>query len=362
MKPPDARVKELDGARGIAILLVLLTHLFCFSMMARPWTGFAKLVLVATKPGWLGVDLFFVLSGFLITGVLLDLQGDAHYFRDFYGRRALRILPLYLLALLALALFYKASGPFVGISLLLSSNLAALFGVAVPSGGMALWSLAIEEHFYLLWPWVVRFTNRRALTLVAAAICVAEPIVRAISRHAVDDVYFYSWFRFDGLAWGALLALYVRSTGYDRRSAGKLALMGVAGSMAVAIAGRPFGILHRANALGAGLQFTVAQIFFAALILFAAAFSGSWHTAILRTRILTWSGDLSYCLYVTHLMLMDAFDWALRQCGLDVATRLGDFRFIGARAAAVLVLCYALASLSRRFLELPILRWKRVLA
>src|SRR5260221_12612755 len=112
MRTHDSRVPELDGVRGIAILMVLLTHVFSFSMMGRTWSGLPQLVLEITKPGWLGVDLFFVLSGFLITGILLDLKGAPHFFRDFYARRALRILPLYLLVLLVLAAFYRNSGAF----------------------------------------------------------------------------------------------------------------------------------------------------------------------------------------------------------------------------------------------------------
>src|SRR5258708_17572157 len=112
MRSPDSRLPELDGVRGIAILMVLLTHVFSFSMMGRTWSGLPKLVLEITKPGWLGVDLFFVLSGFLITGILLYLKGAPHFFRDFYALRALLILPLSLLVLLVLSVFYSTCGSF----------------------------------------------------------------------------------------------------------------------------------------------------------------------------------------------------------------------------------------------------------
>src|SRR5207244_4404993 len=91
----ERRVPELDGIRGIAILGVLAYHIFNYSMSHRRWTGLAELVSQVTAPGGRGVGLFFVLSGFLITGILLDTRFDAHYLKNFYARRALRILPLY---------------------------------------------------------------------------------------------------------------------------------------------------------------------------------------------------------------------------------------------------------------------------
>lgn len=101
-----SRIAELDGIRGIAILSVLIYHLFSYTMVRRTWTGAAGSILRITDHGARGVDLFFVLSGFLITGILLDARSDPHYFRNFYARRALRILPLYYSVLLVL-LCYK---------------------------------------------------------------------------------------------------------------------------------------------------------------------------------------------------------------------------------------------------------------
>src|SRR5437899_1551206 len=94
------RIGELDGIRGIAVLMVLAFHMFSYSMLHEHWSGFARAIMLATMPGWLGVDLFFVLSGFLITGILLDTRNDDRYLRNFYARRALRILPLYYVVLL----------------------------------------------------------------------------------------------------------------------------------------------------------------------------------------------------------------------------------------------------------------------
>jgi peptidoglycan/LPS O-acetylase OafA/YrhL len=362
--PPAAatRIPELDGVRGIAILMVLMTHLYAYSMLGRPWSGLARLVLEITEPGWLGVDLFFVLSGFLITGNLMESRGTPHYFQNFYIRRALRILPLYFAVLAVLAVFYNSSGSFVILGLLMSVNLAPLFHVAVASGGQALWSLAIEEHFYLLWPWVVRFVRPAALIAVSIGICIAEPAIRASARFAFDDVYIYSWFRFDGLAWGALIAVLVRAMRANPQNMRRVALR-LAGSMfAVAVAitagGARYGILHRGNRLGAALQFTLAEMVFAGGILALVTLSGSPAAALFRWRPLTLTGDLSYCLYVVHMMAMDLFDLVASHY-VDLKAEMNRFSFIAIRAAATIALCYCIALLSRRFLEQPVLRLKR---
>src|ERR1700681_2629233 len=115
------RIPERDGVRGIAIVAVLAFHLFGYTMYIRPvvdqgWTGLASLVARVTWHGAYGVDLFFVLSGFLITGILLDTRSDEHYFRNFYARRALRIFPLYYTVLIVLLLCYRQSGSYVLLS------------------------------------------------------------------------------------------------------------------------------------------------------------------------------------------------------------------------------------------------------
>src|SRR5262249_48499509 len=120
------RIPELDGFRGIAILMVLMFHLFSYTMWVRSWIGLPRLVLYATKTGWEGVDLFFALSGFLITGILLDSRSDPHYFRNFYARRALLIPPLYYAVVLVIWLCYPDSGRYALLSAFYLSNLAPI--------------------------------------------------------------------------------------------------------------------------------------------------------------------------------------------------------------------------------------------
>src|SRR5713101_3200906 len=172
---------ELDVLRGIAVLGVLFFHAFRAEYGGLPFTGVRRIVLQATQPGALGVNLFFVLSGFLITGILLDSQTRPDYYRRFYTRRALRILPAYYSLLILLGVLHQASAAFLGLSFVYLSNVVTLFGVSMDYH--PLWSLAVEEHYYIVWPSVVRKLRPRNLALFSLAICILIPLVRAVSFH-----------------------------------------------------------------------------------------------------------------------------------------------------------------------------------
>jgi peptidoglycan/LPS O-acetylase OafA/YrhL len=180
-----AHIPALDGLRGIAILLVIPHNADIFSQSA-PWLWPIALVAHA---GWIGVQLFFVLSGFLITRNLLDTRRDANYLRSFYVRRALRIFPLYFLTL------------FVGLVVLphvvqfspgalashhnqvwlwtFLSNWAQPYGLEV-SGFSHFWSLAVEEQFYLVWPFVVLFAAGTRLFWVSVVVALAAFVSRVV--------------------------------------------------------------------------------------------------------------------------------------------------------------------------------------
>src|SRR5215471_8318316 len=179
LTPNPRHLPELDGIRGIAIITVLLYHLFCYSMFRHSWTGLAHLAMKVTENMSHGVDLFFVLSGFLITGILLDSRTDPRYFRTFYARRALRILPLYYVVLAVILLCYPNSGPYVLLSFAHLSNVAPALSITMVNGAM--WSLSVEEHFYLFWPLVVRRVRPAMVARIAAGVCLAEPLIRGIA-------------------------------------------------------------------------------------------------------------------------------------------------------------------------------------
>src|ERR1700674_4274159 len=203
---------ELALLRGIAVLGVLFFHGFRAQYGEFPFTGAGRIFLRATQPGVFGVNLFFVLSGFLITGILLDSRNRPDYYRRFYTRRALRILPAYYSLLILLGPLHQASAAFLGLSFVYLSNVTSLFGVSMDY--LPLWSLAVEEHYYIAWPSVVRTLRPRYLALFSLAICILIPVVRAVSFHYGHMLggEWYTWFAADGLAEGSLLAIALRSS------------------------------------------------------------------------------------------------------------------------------------------------------
>lgn len=348
-------IRELDGLRGIAVVLVLIYHFFNYSMLHKSWTGVAYSISRITEHGARGVDLFFVLSGFLITGILLDGRENPHFFKDFYARRALRILPVYYSVLLVILLCYAHSGSYVVLSFFYLSNIAPVLGIPMINGAM--WSLSVEEHFYLFWPLLVHWLRFRTIVVVAAGICVAEPIIRGIAFHHVSSVFGYTWFRLDGLASGALIACFLRSPQYSMENAKSLVRLLLIAGVFLEIAGTPFGIRQPLTLAGAIGEYPAFNILFSAVVLWCASMAGSAQTQLLRVFPLRVFGDLSYCLYLIHIMVMDAYDSGLRAWHLSPAA--AGFTGIAIRAAVVFVVCMGIASLSRKILEQPFLRLKR---
>src|SRR6266480_1454944 len=212
-----AKMPELDSLRGVAILLVVFYHGFFWSNGLAGLSGIAKLLVNLTRIGWLGVNLFFVLSGFLITGILADSKTKIHYYRRFYVRRALRILPAFYALLLVLCFIPSQSRAYLILSFFYLSNLASPLGI--PMTYTMLWSLAVEEHFYFFWPAFVRLLSGRALMIYAMTVVCAEPLVRAwyFFRHAPEGSGYLTWLVADGLAMGAILALAVRVPQFTRK-------------------------------------------------------------------------------------------------------------------------------------------------
>jgi peptidoglycan/LPS O-acetylase OafA/YrhL len=356
------RIPEFDGFRAIAVTMVMAVHTvggWPAPPQAPSWMR--GIIRQAVNHGWLGVDLFFVLSGFLITGILLD-EDRKNYFGRFYMRRATRILPLAVVYIAVCALAYgHPYGPYFLLALIFCANLAIPLNVAVPHGPTVLWSLAVEEHFYLVWPVVALVLKRSALVVVAAAIVLAEPALRywGVSHGMRADraVYQLSWYRFDGLALGALLALWVRGPYFTRRNVwlvvvGWMIVIGVA-----TIALMP-SVLEGRTPAASALRSTQAQaVFFAAMAL-TLAYPGSRIAAPLRSSIARLIATLSYCLYLVHAPIGDLYRWMLGQAKLNDAA-LGPAGTLAMRALVIFTVSFAVAALSQRFLEGPFMRLRR---
>lgn len=352
---------ELDTLRGIAVLGVLLHHGFYWRYGSSSFAPWVRPFMSTTRFGWVGVNLFFVLSGFLITGILLDSKNKPHFYRRFYTRRALRILPAYYALLILLLVFRTSSFAFVGLSFFYLANMTEFFGVPCAYG--PLWSLAVEEHFYLLWPFVVRNVTMRRLAAVSASIIVFVPLLRAVSfvLGYGGGLDWYTWFVADGLAAGSLLAVILR-TAITRKQVWKLCGILLASATALGLAAHPFGIDTRSRLLGAGLQFTLINAFFAGILLLFLLTGTNIATRYVNVSALRFLGYLSYGLYLDHLLAFRIYDWTWPRYFPSLIASSGHFGLVFLRFAVAGGGAIAAAYLSRKYFEERFLRLKDSLA
>ncbi len=348
---------ELDTLRGIAVLAVVFFHGFARQYDALPFHGVARSWLSLTAPGWLGVNLFFVLSGFLITGILLESRRKPHYYTRFYTRRALRILPAYYSLLVLLAVLHESSAAFLGLSFVYLSNLASFFGASMGYG--PLWSLSVEEHYYILWPTVVHKLHTRYLVVFLVLICAVVPIARGISFHTghYQGLDSYTWFVADGLAIGSLMAILLR-TPVSRNQLVALCTFLLGFISLVAIAGGPFGILNRQRLLGATLLYTVANLFFAGFLLVFLLLGTGPRKRSVNSSLLRFLGYISYGLYLIHMLAFRVYDRAAHRYWPQLLPSVGHFDLVVLRFAVAGGAAIVLAYLSRKYFEDRFLRLK----
>jgi peptidoglycan/LPS O-acetylase OafA/YrhL len=312
---------ELDTIRGLAILGVLVYHGLCWARDFSLYLPWQRAVLKFASPGQYGVNLFFVLSGFLITGILLDSKLRRDYYQRFYFRRALRILPAYYATLLILVLFGLTSRGFLFMSLLYSSNLSALFGIAMSYP--VLWSLAVEEHFYFLWPAVTKNFSNRHLEWIAGILLVCSPAMRFLCHQGIFGSVarvgcsYYTWNTADGLALGALIALLVRKWNQDRRKLRNFSVVLIVVGFAIALGGLPFGIQTRMNPVGEALQWVPWNLWCGGVLgVFLLIGSGpdkKW----VAPKALIFFGQISYGLYLYHLFVFQLYRWIANRTGFE---------------------------------------------
>ncbi len=351
---PQGNLRSLDGLRGVAIGLVLLVH------FGNAWPGRSpadRLLAGAFGLGWTGVDLFFVLSGFLITGILADSVGQHRWWTAFFMRRVLRIFPLHYLAL---ALFWLAA-PLAGIADAWTlrrwgfwywgylANWAFAARETIP-GLSHFWSLAVEEQFYLVWPAVVLLARGRRLALVAGALVLAGPLVRfAIVAHSgwpPGSAYRVTPGRIDELAMGALLAVAVRTAAWRpllRRLWAPAAIAGALGFLAVGAACGRYDMHHPALEVWSHTLLALA----AGGVVLGAVLSEGTSSPLQRALggpALRFLGRYSYGLYVVHLFVHEAaLRWLrARPAGAELlASRAGYVLYMAAGAAVSVLLALA---------------------
>lgn len=358
------RIPELDGFRALAVWMVLVHHAFYgFPFRAELWDDVPAILSGAIKVGWLGVDLFFVLSGFLITGILIASKPKPNYFKNFYGRRVLRIMPLYFAVVIVMYACYRAYECFFVLSSLFLANFVGYFHIQIPHAADIFWSLAIEEHFYLIWPFLVWLLSRKQILCLSAVIVVLTPLLRGICfAHGMDpenEIYLYSWFRFDGLALGAFMAAFMAAPANKASHNLGLAIAFFTILVLVTVAGTPFGLMKTKTLMSTALRYTQVQMLFAIAICTALSLRGRPVTALLRSRFARISSDYSYCLYLIHLGVGTAYVSITAKLGWDVAKEVGEWGSALLRAAFIIVVSFILAALSKKFLEDPFLRMKR---
>jgi peptidoglycan/LPS O-acetylase OafA/YrhL len=305
-------IASLDGLRGLAFLAVFFRHYGTTAHATGIWLSTVSSICIG---GWMGVDLFFVLSGFLITGILLDTREQPGYFTNFYARRALRIFPLYytvLAVLLVLTPWLHLQwhvGHFA--YLFYAGNVAynlnpSLSTVQPYVSFLHLWSLAIEEQFYLVWPFVVMMVaNRRRLPWICCGLSAGGLILRLCLLAWLPHGDAYEWCyaqlptHMDGLLYGALGAIVVRELPLGTALAWTRRVVPFSFAilvLVIALSGIDF---HSTSMILLG--FPALAMTFACTVLFALR-PGSIVNWIGNLSILRFVGRYSYGMYVYHIL------------------------------------------------------------
>jgi peptidoglycan/LPS O-acetylase OafA/YrhL len=315
--PGERQIGALHGVRGVAILLVLFYHFTPDLLMPDRAQEWAKKLL--TTGGWVGVDLFFVLSGFLITGILLRTKNQPNYFLNFYARRILRIFPLYYATLVVVFIVLPGFSVFRGswfepireaqaFHWLYATNIAfwLLPKEAVFSEHHLdlrhFWSLAVEEHFYCFWPAIVYAVSFASLKRICVVLIMSAFAFRLLGLYLDEPAEFFTltFCRWDVLAAGALIALLVHE---NALAANRLRIPAIA----IIILGATYLTIH--FFINKGFWPTSASMLTIGVSVIAATFAGLLVLAInpdsiiarcLNIAPLRFAGKYSYGVYVIH--------------------------------------------------------------
>lgn len=353
----DVHIPQLDGIRGIAIAMVLVWH-YGNLVVQTPNTQW---FLHSIQFTWSGVDLFFVLSGFLIGGILIDARDKPDYWQSFYRKRAFRILPLYLLVLFSFLVFREIrAGRLAWLfdqefslwtyATFTQNITAAWLNSFGPHWMGPTWSLAVEEQFYLLFPLVVRFVRPRLFPLAVVSMIVFTPILRIalwhwFSKDFIMATYTLTPCRADALLLGVLCAWFVRNRSIDPRYL-KIALAILAVGTAILLVKSPLYYQRLTVFIG----FTWIAMFYSVLLI-AAIFSDGALYRITTWSPLTWLGKHAYGLYLYHIIVVGVvFD-----IFIGGSPKVDNLNELSATLLSVIV-TFAAASLSLKYFEAPLIR------
>jgi peptidoglycan/LPS O-acetylase OafA/YrhL len=327
------RIPQLDGLRGIAVLMV-----FAYHMLRVPLT-------------WAGVDLFFVLSGFLITGILLRLKGHrtmARYWSAFYFRRLLRIAPPYLGFIVILTLAFPIPWHSIWYWYAFSgANIASALRKDTVASLTPLWSLAVEEQFYFIWPWVVLLCGRNTLKRVALGIMIAAPILRGVFTPLFASrgvIYYLTPFRADSLACGALIAICAAGNpDWVERWRGRsiIAMLGSGALLAGLSVFPAFRLNSNSGAFNIFGFSLIVTLFGAALVWMLGMQDGFWKS-LFASPPLRYMGRISYTFYLYQVLFRD-----------KLAQHIGSHLKI---VILTFVLTFLFSGLSWQFFESQILK------
>jgi peptidoglycan/LPS O-acetylase OafA/YrhL len=307
----SGKIMEVEGLRGIAILLVTVHHFWPEA------NGFFNDYSKVAHLGWVGVDLFFVISGFLIGGILLDTKNDPRYFYNFYNRRILRIFPLYyafvLLAFIAIPSlqsyihntsywqteFIQQSGSPLWYLLFAGNIREAITGVEPAYILAPLWSLSIEEQFYLLSPLLIFKLNKQNLSRLLLFFLILSPAFRAVMYEVYPDneriQYLATISRFDNLSVGLLLALLVRSGVAISRQFINASLLILSILFAITFL---YGGFDRYTYFCRIFGYSFLALYFMVAVMWTIQQRDSALTSFLRSRILVYLGGMCFGLYL----------------------------------------------------------------
>jgi peptidoglycan/LPS O-acetylase OafA/YrhL len=356
------RVLPLDGLRGIAVLIVLLFHYLNNQYMAGDWSHLNKLeifVMKITSLGWSGVNLFFILSGYLIGSILLKNKNSHNFFKVFYIRRFARIIPIYyvLLIVYLIARHSPAYQPgaelfekefSIGYYFLFLQNfMMSALGTFGPQGLTPTWSLAVEEQFYLIIPLIVRFVNKKYLIYFIGACIALGPVSRYLSSNwYAEYTHFFS--RIDSPVMGFLIAYLLTFRSVHNFFEKNLKILVYTTIVLIGLC----SFIYLYTEIGL-FNHTILGVIFGAVVLMALHIKHGIFYKILTTKSLLFLGKYSYCIYLFHQITNHLFHLIFLGQLKPVLDNWQGYLVTGLALAVTILF----SVLSFKFLEGPLLRW-----